>query len=314
MRSAACPSPYSGGASAGKRAALERFGEPVRLGERVRAGRDGVDPLGVRAQRHARDAQPVRLLLQAAGVGDDDARRARRARASRDSRAARSPRRSAGSSMPFASSAWRVRGCTGKTNRRSASPSAATISPQPVGLGVRLAVDRQRGVRRRRGPRRRVCAIGAKIRVASAITSPTTSAFPPTPSDASCAAERSSGQRRSAREPVDLDAVPLLGHREVEAAQPGLDVCDADVAGGARTRDGRVRVAVDEHPVGPLAPRRRRRSRPSSRRCRPCAGRAGSAGSGMLELVEEDLRHLRVPVLARCAGRPRRSRRRAARA
>ena len=142
------------------------------------------------------------------------------------------------------------------------------------------------------------CARGSKSRVASPITSPTTSRRPGTPSCSSCDAERSSGQKSSADEPVDLDAVALLGHREVEAAQPGLDVGDGDLfARGMRAGEGRVRVAVDEHPVGPLrldhlADRRRHRSRVGGAQIE-AVGRLGYA-----QLVEEDLRHRRVPVLS----------------
>ena len=54
----------------------DRLDEPVGVvvDEDVGARLDGVDPLRGRPQRHARDAVPVRLLLQAARVGDDHAR------------------------------------------------------------------------------------------------------------------------------------------------------------------------------------------------------------------------------------------------
>src|SRR4051812_48114489 len=58
--------------------ALERGCEVARVAgidERVRAGAQGVGPLRRRAQRDARHTQPIRLLLQPAGIGDD-ARRA----------------------------------------------------------------------------------------------------------------------------------------------------------------------------------------------------------------------------------------------
>src|SRR3954451_19745390 len=42
--------------------------------EAVPAGLDGLDPFRVFTQRHARDLVPVRLLLDAAGVREDDAR------------------------------------------------------------------------------------------------------------------------------------------------------------------------------------------------------------------------------------------------
>ena len=46
----------------------------VVVDEDVGAGLDGVDPFRARPHRHARDVVPVRLLLHAAGVGEDDAR------------------------------------------------------------------------------------------------------------------------------------------------------------------------------------------------------------------------------------------------
>ena len=60
----------------------------VEVDERVPAGLDRLDPLGVRAQRHAGHAGEVGLLLHAAGVGEHRARR-HAARRTRRSRAAR---------------------------------------------------------------------------------------------------------------------------------------------------------------------------------------------------------------------------------
>jgi hypothetical protein len=76
IRSEACPSPYSTG---GSRASVADATRPAsRLGivvdEHVRALRDGVDPLRRRTDGDARHAVPVRLLLEAAGVRDDHAR------------------------------------------------------------------------------------------------------------------------------------------------------------------------------------------------------------------------------------------------
>src|SRR4051794_447898 len=42
-----------------------------RVDQRVRAEVNGVDPFRARPKRDARDAEPVRLLLQSARVGDD---------------------------------------------------------------------------------------------------------------------------------------------------------------------------------------------------------------------------------------------------
>ena len=82
------------------------------------------------------------------------------------------------------------------------------------------------------------------------------------------------GRRRReqpAREVVGHDAVDLLGHPPVEAAQAGLDVRDGDaeLRRGERPGERRVRVAVDEHRVRPLGDEdrleRRRASAPSAR-------------------------------------------------
>ena len=53
---------------------------------------------------------------------------------------------------------------------------------------------------------------------------------------------------------VCLDPVPLLGHGEVTAAETCLDVGErqAELLRGERPRQRRVRVAVDQHPVGLL--------------------------------------------------------------
>ena len=107
------------------------------------------------------------------------------------------------------------------------------------------------------------------------------------------------GTEEEGRQSVDLDAVPLFGHRPVEAPEAGLDVRDRHLlAGGVRPRQRRVRVAVDDHPVGPLsldhlADRRGHRLRVGGAQVEP-VGRLRDA-----QLVEEDLRHRGVPVLAR---------------
>ena len=98
--------------------------------------------------------------------------------------------------------------------------------------------------------------------------------------------------------PVDLDPVALLRHREIERAQARLDVRDRHGARRLGAGERRVRVPVDEHPVGPLA-----LDRGADRRLH----RRGIGGSqvepvrrlGQPELLEEDRRHRRVPVLAR---------------
>ena len=120
-------------------------------------------------------------------------------------------------------------------------------------------------------------ASGAKRRVASAITSPTTARRPATPSLASCSAERSSGQSSSAEMRSTAIRFRSSGIVEVEAPQPGLDVRDRDLAGGLGAGQRRVRVAVDEHPVRPLGLDRGADAGLHRARRRRSAGRAGSA-------------------------------------
>ena len=100
------------------------------------------------------------------------------------------------------------------------------------------------------------------------------------------------------RQPIDLDPVPFFGHRQVEAAQPGLDVRDRHLlACGVRSGQRRVRIAEDEHPVRPLCldhlpDRRGHDHRVGGAQVEPVR-RLREA-----ELVEEDLRHVGIPVLA----------------
>ena len=170
---------------------------------------------------------------------------------------------------------------------------------QPVRLGVRLAVDRQHRVGRLVAAARSRRATGSKSRVASRHH---VADHLPAAGDALRLELRRRalvGTEEQRRQPVDLDPVPLLGHRQVEAAQPRLDVRDRHLlARGVRSGERRVRVAVDEHPVGPLrldhlADRRGHRHRVGGAQVEPVR-RLREA-----ELVEEDLRHLGVPVLPR---------------
>jgi hypothetical protein len=89
----------------------------------------------------------------------------------------------------------------------------------------------------------------------------------------------------------------LLRHRQVAAAEPSLDVSDRKlrVDGGAGARQGRVRVAEDQHPV-----RREVGEAPRDRGAhRVGVGRLQSQPKRLREpeLVEEDLRQLAVVVL-----------------
>ena len=117
----------------------------------VRAVGDRDRPLGVRADRQARHAEDRRLLLDAAGVGDDERGAAHERRGTRRSRAAR---RSAARSLdarPAASSvgaAARVERQDDRQLRRRRHASIATSRAPP-----RAVVDVGRAVQRRDGVR-----------------------------------------------------------------------------------------------------------------------------------------------------------------
>ena len=161
---------------------------------------------------------------------------------------------------------------------------------QPVGLGVRLAVDRQRGVGRRV---RQLEPSSDRFEQPRCIAHHVAHDLPSAGHALLLELRRGAlvGAEEEGRQPVDLDPVSLFGHRQVEAAQPGLDVRDRHLfARGVRPGQGRVRIAVDEHPVGPLrldhlADRRGHRYRVGRPQVEPVS-RLGDA-----ELVEEDLRH-----------------------
>ena len=101
-------------------------------------------------------------------------------------------------------------------------------------------------------------------------------------------------------DPVGLDPVALLGHRQVAAAEPRLDVREPDpeLRRGLGAGEGRVRVAVDERPVGLLLDqtvldRRAHEIRVCGAQVEPVARLVEP------ELLEEDLRQLAVVVLSR---------------
>lgn len=102
---------------------------------------------------------------------------------------------------------------------------------------------------------------------------------------------------------VGDDAIDLLGHAAVAAAQAGLHMGDGDVefCGGEGARDGGVGVAVDEQPVGADGQELLLDAGEHLRGLR--AVRAGAdaevgVGGAQAELGEEVVRHGRVVVLA----------------
>ena len=123
-----------------------------------------------------------------------------------------------------------MRGWTGKTKVHVALAERRDEPAKLLGLGVRRAVQRQRGIRRLDGDRR-AGAIGRKSarRVGHDVADHFDAA-----GDAlgrELLGRPLVGTEEKRRELVDLDPVALLGHREVEAAQARLDVRDRNVAG-----------------------------------------------------------------------------------
>ena len=207
------------------------------------------------------------------------ARRLRRGRASRGSRAGRSLRHWAAGRCR----SRRARGaCADAPGRRTGDRRAdcGDDCSQPVGLGVRLPVDRQRGVGRRRARRapprdRREDPRRVGHHVADDLEPPG-DAF-----DASCLRDRSSGTRRSAASRSTSSRFRSSGIVEVEAAQPRLDVGDRDAAGRVRAGETSSSCRRRRAP-SPAARARSRRGYPDPSRRHPrCAGRGDSAGSGM---------------------------------
>src|SRR5581483_10985610 len=195
IRSAACPSPYSCGASGGNVAAASaagsssgsasRFAPAATVSTHSVLGRSVTH--GTRSQyaSFCRPPESVTTLL---------------APATRSS-ISRKPSGSiactfGGSAIAASSSVCRVRGCTGKTKAARLSAIASTIARSRVGsvFACRWIVSATYGPATP-GPRPR--ASGANTRSESAITSPTTSRLPRTPSFSSCCDDRSSGQKSS---------------------------------------------------------------------------------------------------------------------
>ena len=273
MRPAAWPSPYSCGRVGREPRGRDARAERVRVvvDEHVRAGGDGVDPLGGRPQRHAGHAEPVRLLLQAARVGDDRRAPATSA-ASRGSRAARSAR-----DVAQLDRLVEQRGaCAGAPGRRTAvdavdSPStiarsrsgsvtfasrwivsddvAAGLDAEPLERRRAFARDRREERGSRRPSRRRRPRAGRRRLRARAA--------PPS-------ARRGRRAARRAGRPRSGCAPPASTRSKLRS--PASTCATGTSPRGARAGERRVRVAVDEHPVGPLAASTTSRDRRGHRR------------------------------------------------
>ena len=125
-------------------------------------------------------------------------------------------------------------------------------------------------------------AIGPSRKHASAMTSPTTSIRPGTPSPRRICRRALVRTEQQRGDPVDRDPVPLLRHRPVAAPQARLDVRDRNPGVERRLgpRERRVRIAVHERPVGPLRLERRRDPRPHRAPRRRVCRSSRYAGSG----------------------------------
>ena len=104
--------------------------------------------------------------------------------------------------------------------------------------------------------------------------------------------------------PVGDDAVDLLGHRPVAAAQAGLDVGDLESGLGADDRAGERRVDVADHGDGVATDVVERGASKADHHPTGLLGVAARAGAEVVvglaqaELVEEHVAHRRVVVLA----------------
>ena len=101
---------------------------------------------------------------------------------------------------------------------------------------------------------------------------------------------------------IGEDPVDLLRHPPVEGAQPRLHMGDGDVQLGRRQRpcEGGVRVAIDQHRIGPfgLKDRLQRLKHPAGHGAVPAAVDAQIVCRlRELELAKELLGHLRVEML-----------------
>ena len=316
MRSPAWPS-HSGGPSRGaamlaRERRVDHRPERLRLDQPVGAVGDGDRPLGVGAQRQARDAQHGRLLLDAAGVGDHERGAPRPGTGSRGSRAGRRPGRRGPRSSPAAPSVARPRGCSGRTtgSRAASVRSAATSRPRPpayprsrvgggwrprsargcpgasgTGLGIEAVEVRQQrvdhGIARRGGPGRRIDALAGEVVEALR-----------------------AGHEQQVRQDVRDPPVDLLRHRRVEAAQARLDVRERDRAAW-RTTSAAASVELTSPYTTTSAGRSATNSSSSAARSAavwcawlPEPDAEAHVGRRQRQVPEEDVGQQRVVVLA----------------
>src|SRR6185295_4906024 len=240
-------------------AGLTRGGDDrpgVRADEAVPAGLDGLDPLGVLAQRHAWNLVPVGLLLDSPRVGENHAR------LGRERREVEIPGWWPRVHVPFEPKAVALdrarRTRMERDDDRLLERAQGIDDPPEGGLPrVRLAVDRGERV----GPwfdageleslgafpgDRRGAEVGIEHDVAYLVDALR---------DALRLQVRHRGAGRGeqeARHAVDENPVELLRHRPIEGAEARLDVRDrdAELRRGECAGERRVRVAIDEDEVG----------------------------------------------------------------
>ena len=141
---------------------------------------------------------------------------------------------------PLVAEHARVRGWAGNTTGSSSRPRPPTIRRASLaGRSPRDGPSRRhtppaRAVEPRAGGDRCEAKGGVRHHV------PDDERLPGTPSAASVSTDRSSGQSRSTRKPVDLDPRALLRHRQVAAAEARLDVRDRDAVRAAARAPARV--------------------------------------------------------------------------
>ncbi len=203
-----------------------------------------------------------------------------------------------------------MRGWTGKTTGISAATrsSAAIASPSS---GPSTSAGRCRVTSRnepgstpaaRAAPRsRNRCSSATRV---SIIVLPTNrNPRSSTPSARRLSSRLGRVQEEQLGEVIGDDPVDLLRHRAVEAPQPGLDVADRDPEPGRAERrgEGRVDVAGNQDEVRSLVAKHRLQPLEHARGLLAVAARADPEHVVRLrypELLEEDLRHRPVVVLA----------------
>ena len=316
IRSAAWPS-QSGGGSGGRRRRSAQCRRDrgdrrrVEAEQGVGAGADGHRALGVVAQGEAGDAEVGRLLLDAAGVGEDGAGVGHQ-REEVEVAERLGQQQARGARLERASIILRVRGWTGKTT----GISRARRGELRDRLGQQRAVDEGRAVQGdeqvgagldaelRRRARRRGSGLPARPGCRSSCCRRSACARRRCPRRAGSRSPPRCGGRGSSEKRSATIRLTSSGIVRSKLRRPGLDVGDRDphLHRGQRRRQGRVDVAGDDHQVGPLVERGPApgapSSAPSAAAWLPEPTSSMWSGAGTPELLEEDLRHQPVVVLA----------------